>query len=52
MTETTKAAEYETPVIVDYGDFGELTQHYPSGDPLHDPFPAPHMTGSITEDHH
>ena len=40
--------EYESPVIFDYGEFGELTQQHPSEDPLHDP----HMLGSITPGHH
>lgn len=44
--------EYESPVIFDYGAFGELTQHHPSGDPLHDPLTDPHMIGSITHGHH
>jgi hypothetical protein len=44
--------EYESPVIFDYGEFGELTQHQPSGDPLQHPLPDPHMMGSITDGHH
>lgn len=40
--------EYESPVIVDYGDVAELTQHQLHGE--HDEFPFhghdPHMTFS------
>ena len=51
MTDTDKPADYETPQIVDYGDFAALTQHHPTGDPLHQPLPDPHMVGSLI-DHH
>jgi hypothetical protein len=50
MTETTKPAEYESPVIVEYGEFSDLTQHHPVGDPLHHPSHGddPHLTSSIS----
>ena len=43
--------EYESPVIVDYGDFAELTQHQmEGGQPLDFPFHGgdPHLTSSIS----
>jgi hypothetical protein len=47
--EEKESHRYESPVIVDYGDFAELTQHQTLGDP-HDSFHGgdPHMTSSIS----
>ena len=43
-----ESQQYESPEIVDYGDFAEVTAHQ-AGDPLHFPFHGgdPHMTSSI-----
>jgi hypothetical protein len=41
---------YENPIIVDHGDFADLTQHQMEGDhPLDFPFHGgdPHLTSSI-----
>ena len=47
--EEQESQQYESPVIVDYGDFAALTQHHVLGDPLDFPFHGgdPHMTASI-----
>ncbi len=47
--EERESQQYESPVIVDYGDFAELTQHQMLGDPHDFPFHGsdPHMTSSI-----
>ena len=49
MNETDKPTEYERPVIVDLGEFADLTEHHPIGDPLNHPAHGdPHLTSSIT----
>jgi hypothetical protein len=47
--EERESQQYESPEIVDYGDFAELTQHQVPGDPLDPSFHGgdPHMTSSI-----
>ena len=47
--EERESQPYESPEVVDYGDFAEITQHQMPGDP-HDPFHGgdPHMTSSIS----
>jgi hypothetical protein len=47
--EQKESQPYESPEIVDYGDFAGLTQHDVPGDPLDSPFHGgdPHMTSSI-----
>jgi hypothetical protein len=48
--EERESQQYESPEIVDYGDFAELTQHQVPGDPLDSPFHGgdPHLTSSIS----
>ena len=48
--EETESEQYESPKIVENGDFAELTQHQMPGDPLDFPFHGgdPHMSSSIT----
>ena len=45
-----ESQQYESPEIVDYGDFAEVTAHQVPGDPLHHPLHGgdPHMTSSIS----
>ena len=48
--EERESQQYESPEIVDYGDFAELTQHEVPGDPHDFPFHGgdPHLTSSIS----
>jgi hypothetical protein len=50
MSETERPTEYERPVIVEYGELADLTQHHPTDDPLHHPSHGgdPHVTSSIS----
>jgi hypothetical protein len=47
--EEKESRQYESPMILDYGDFAELTQHQMPGDPHDFPFHGsdPHMASSI-----
>lgn len=47
---TEEPGPYESPRIVDFGDFAELTKHQLPGDPLDHPYHGgdPHLTSSIT----
>jgi hypothetical protein len=47
---TEEPGPYESPRIVDFGDFAALTKHQLPGDPLDHPYHGgdPHLTSSIT----
>ena len=49
MIETDRPTEYERPVIVDFGEFADLTELHPIGDPLNHPPHGvdPHLTSSV-----